>query len=182
MNVRVKLADRDDFFIIKNFIPLFRHYIGEVYNELPNKYGVFSYDDCKTLQELCDKRESWLEKPKELFPFIIFAYEKPVGYIFVSKVQQSVFEKVGYFINALFVVNPVRRKGIASIAIKKVFDIFNGEWELHTSSSDINTPTQGFWKNTLNQYTNGEFIYYIDKTLDGSDKIIFKFSNNKTIS
>lgn len=182
MDVKVKLADRNNFFIIKNFIPLFRHYIGEVYNELPNKYGVFSYDDCKTLQELCDKREVWIEKPEELFPFIIFAYERPVGYILVYKVQQPVFEKVDYFVNALFVVSPVRRKGIASIAIKKVFNIFIGEWELHTSSSDRNTPTQGFWKKTLSQYTNGEFIYYIEKTVDGSDKMIFKFSSNKTVS
>lgn len=76
MNVTIKLADKDNFFIIKNFIPLFRQYVAEVYNELPNKYGVFSYDDCRTLQELCDKRESWTEKPDELFPFIIYSLGK----------------------------------------------------------------------------------------------------------
>ena len=48
MSITIKLADKNDFFIIKNFIPLFRQYVAEVYNELPNKYGVFSYDDCRT--------------------------------------------------------------------------------------------------------------------------------------
>ncbi len=44
MDINIKLADESDFFTIKNFIPLFRHYIGEVYDELPNKYGIFTYD------------------------------------------------------------------------------------------------------------------------------------------
>jgi predicted acetyltransferase len=174
MNVTIKLADKNDFFIIKNFIPLFRHYIAEVYNELPNKYGVFSYDDCKTLQELCDKRESWIEKPNELFPFIIFAYDRPVGYAFVSKVPPNAFEKSDYFVNALFVVQPVRRKGIASIAIKNIFNMLNGKWELHTNPTDRNISTQIFWRKLISEYTNGEFEEFIAKTPDGDEKIIFR--------
>lgn len=180
MNIRVKLANKDDFFIIENFIPLFRHYIGEVYNELPNKYGVFSHDDSRTLQELCDKRETWIKKPEELFPFIIFADDRPVGYLLVSKVKQPAFEKSDYFINALFVVSPARRQGVASAAVEKVFDSFGQKWELHTSSSDRNISTQRFWKKTIDQYTKGNFVEYVNKSPDGSEKIIFRFDSNKT--
>lgn len=178
MNVTVKLADKDDFFIIKNFIPLFRHYIAEVYDELPNKYGVFSYDECKTLQELCDKRESWLEKPNELFPFIIYAFDRPVGYTLISKVPPGGFEKSDYFINALFLVQSVRRKGIATIAVKQIINLFDGKWELHTNPTERNIPTQMFWKRFITEYTSGNYEELIDKTSDGDEKVIFRFYSN----
>ena len=177
MSVIVKLADKNDFFIIKNFIPLFRQYIAEVYDELPNKYGVFSYDECKTLQELCDKRETWIKNPNELFPFIIYAFDRPVGYVLVSKVQPNSFEKSDYFINALFVVQPVRRKGVASSAIKSIFNMFHGGWELHTSTSEKNIPTQKFWRKVLNEYTNDNYIEFVSETDDGDEKIIFRFNS-----
>lgn len=177
MSITIKLADKNDFFIIKNFIPLFRQYVAEVYNELPNKYGVFSYDDCRTLQELCDKRESWTEKPNELFPFIIYAFDRPVGYALVSKVLPNSFEKSDYFINALFVVQPVRRKGIASATVKNIFDMFTGKWELHTNPTERNISTQKFWRKLLVGYTNNNYTEFISKTADGDEKIIFRFSN-----
>ncbi|WP_315119510.1 GNAT family N-acetyltransferase [uncultured Clostridium sp.] len=180
MNVRVKISDRNDFFIIKNFIPLFRHYIAEVYNELPNKYGVFSYDSDRTLQELCNRRESWLEKPDELFPFIIFAFDRPVGYVLVSKVPLNAFEKSDYFINALFIVQPARRKGIASISVKKIIDMLNGSWELHTNSTNRNMSTQLFWRSFISEYTNGKFEEFIGNTPDGDEKIIFRFNSKKS--
>lgn len=177
MKVSIKLADKNDFFIIKNFIPLFRQYVAEVYNELPNKYGIFSYDECRTLQELCDKRETWVEKPDELFPFIIYALDRPVGYALVSKVPPDSFEKSDYFLNALFLVEPVRRKGIASIAIKSIFAMFIGNWELHTNPTDRNIPTQKFWRRLLDEYTNENYTELISTTEDGDEKIIFRFSN-----
>lgn len=180
MEIKVKIADKDDFFIIKNFIPLFRHYIAEVYDELPNKYGVFSYDECRTLQELCDRRERWLEKPDELFPFIIFAFDRPVGYALISKVQLNAFEKSDYFINALFLVQPVRRKGIATIAVTKIFDMFRGKWEVHTNPTERNIATQLFWRKVLKGYTNGEVEEYVNKKPDGEEKIVFRFNNKKT--
>ncbi|MGL4773561.1 MAG: GNAT family N-acetyltransferase [Clostridium sp.] len=178
VNVSIKLADKNDFFIIKNYIPLFRHYVAEVYNELPNKYGVFSYDDSRTLQELCDKRDKWTENPNELFPFIIYAFDRPVGYALVSKVPPNSFEKSDYFINALFVVQPVRRQGVASIAMKKIFDKFIGRWELHTNPTERNIQTQRFWRKVLMDYTRSNYIEFISKTPDGDEKIIFRFSNN----
>lgn len=177
MDVRLKIADKSDFFIIKNFIPLFRHYIAEVYNELPNQYGVFSYDDDRTLQELCDKREVWLEKPDELYPFIIFAFDRPVGYALISKVAPDSYIKSDYFINALFIVQPARRKGIAMTAVKRILDMFHGRWELHTSSSDRNSSTQMFWRRFITECTNGKFEEFIDKMPDGDEKIIFRFNN-----
>jgi predicted acetyltransferase len=177
-NVKIKLANEDDFFIIKNFIPLFRHYLAEVYEELPNKYGIFAYDnETKTLKELCDKRESWLKKPEELFPFIIFAYGIPVGYTFISKNSNG--NTSNYFVNALFIVNSVRKKGIATKAMKMILDSFHGDWELHTSSSNKNINTQMFWRNFIKKVTNNVFYESLIETNDCSKKILFKFRNLK---
>ncbi|MEN8904602.1 MAG: GNAT family N-acetyltransferase [Clostridiales bacterium] len=178
INVIIELANESNFFIIKNFIPLFRHYLAEVYEELPNQYGIFAYDnETKTLHELCDKRESWLKKPEELFPFIIFAFDRPVGYMLISK---SLYEnKVTYFVNALFIVKPVRKNGIGTEVMQKILTLYSGSWELHTSSSGININTQIFWRNFINKITNGVFRESIIKTADGTSKLCFKFSNEK---
>lgn len=177
MDIYVKLANESDFFIIKNFIPLFRHYIGEVYDELPNEYGVFAYDDSKTLQEMCDKRESWVKNPERKFPFIIYAFNRPVGYMFVSKVSSDVFEENSYFVDALFLVKPVRKKGIGSLVVKQVFDKFKGRWELHTSASERNLETKLFWRKVLNEYKCENYKEVTAKTEDGSEKIIFTFDS-----
>lgn len=181
MKVNIKLADKDDFFIIKNFIPLFRHYIGEVYNELPNKYGVFSYDESKTLQEMCDKRERWIEHPDEMFPYIISAYDRPVGYMLVARVKEDAFEKSDYYLNALFIVSSVRRKGIAGSAVRKVFDDYKGKWEVHTNASDRNIATQNFWNKTIKEYTGNKFDSCKEKMPDGDEIIIYRFNSNKTL-
>jgi predicted acetyltransferase len=175
MNAYIKLSNADDFFIIKNFIPLFRYYIGEVYNELPNEYGVFAYDDSKTLQEMCAKRESWSMNPETKFPFIIYAFDRPVGYMFVSKISSEVSGKDNYFVDALFLIKSVRRKGIGSLIVKQVFDKFKGKWELHTSASDRNIETQSFWRKVLNEYTCGNYNESISIMEDNSEKIIFRF-------
>ena len=177
MDIYVKIANESDFFIIKNFIPLFRHYIGEVYDELPNEYGVFAYDDSKTLQEMCDKRESWIKNPETKFPIIIYAFNRPVGYMFVSKVYSDVFEGNSYFLEALFLVKSVRRKGIGSLVVKQVFDKFKGKWELNTSASERNLETQSFWRKVLNEYRCGKYKEFAAKTEDGSEKIIFRFDS-----
>lgn len=177
MDIYVKLASESDFFIIKNFIPLFRHYIGEVYDELPNEYGVFAYDDSKTLQEMCDKRESWIKNPGRKLPYIIYAFNRPVGYMFVSKVSSDVSEGNSYFVDALFLVKPVRGKGIGSLVAKQIFDKFKGRWELHTSASERNLETQLFWRKVINGYKCGKHEEFIAKTEDGSEKIIFRFDS-----
>lgn len=173
----LKLADKDDFFIIKNFIPLFRHYIASVYDELPNEYGVFSYDESKTLQEMCDQREKWVKDPKNLFPFIIYAFDRPVGYLLISIVQPDSEQECDYFFNALFIVKSVRRKGIASMAVKEIFDRFKGTWELHTSLKESNVPTRHFWRKVISEYTQGNFEEITGITSDDVEKIIFKFTS-----
>lgn len=179
MEIELKLATQDTFYIIENFIPLFRHYIGEAYNELPNKHGVFSYDDSRTLQEMSSQRRKMLDQPKELFPYIIFYKEIPVGYLLVAKVIQPALAKSDYFLNALFLVASARRKGIASHAVKIIFDTFKGNWEVHTSASEQNLPTQLFWNKTLEKYTGNHYFSHRDIVEDGSCKIIFRSASNE---
>ena len=178
MELELRLADEKTFYIIENFIPLFRHYIGEVYEELPNQHGIFSYDESRTLQEMTTKRRRLLENPDQEFPYIIYYKEKPVGYLLVSKTNQPIDGQASYFVNALFTVAPVRRKGIASGAVKILFDRYKGDWEVHTSASERNLSTQIFWNKTLERYTGNNYSSHKDIVEDGSCKIIFRFVSN----
>lgn len=177
MDILIKKADISNFYIIKNFIPLFRHYIAEVYDELPNIHGVFSYDDCRSLQELCDKREKWLDKPNELFPYIIYYGKIPVGYILISKVLQNSYINSDYFIEALFIVQSARRKHIATTVLKQVTILHQGRWQVNTNCSDKNIPTQMFWRKFVSEFSNGKFEEFIGDTDDGH-KLIFRFCNS----
>ncbi|HCW54358.1 MAG TPA: hypothetical protein DG753_11615 [Clostridium sp.] len=129
---------------------------------------------------MCDKRDRWIQHPDELFPYIIYAFDRPVGYMLVAKVKKDAFEKADYYLNALFVISSVRRKGIASKVVKQIFDSYEGKWEVHTNASYRNISTQKFWNKTIQEYTDNNFIHYQDKMPDGDEVIIYRFnSTNK---
>lgn len=178
MNIDIKLADRNDFFIVKNFIPFFRDYLGYVYEELPNKYGVFDNEDCMTLQQSCNKRDKLIERSNEFFPYIIFIDDKAGGYIIVAKGESIGVPDCDYFVNALFLVRTYRRKGISSYVMRNIFDLYHGKWELYTSKSNRNVDTQEFWRNMLDKYTKGNFQEELCLK-NGYEKLRFTFDNSK---
>lgn len=177
MKIELTLADKDNFFIVKNFIPLFREYLGYVYDETPNRYGVFDHQECKTLKQSCDKRNRLIDTKDEYLGYIVYVDKIAIGYVVIAKGKQVVVDGCDYFVQALYILRSYRRKGISSHVLKKIFDSFPGKWLLYTSSSHKNKATQAFWRNIIKDYTDNSFTE--EKVMiQECSKLRFSFNNS----
>jgi predicted acetyltransferase len=66
-----------------------------------------------------------------------------------------------------FVLRRYRRQGVGSAAAKRVFDLIRGRWEV--GQMRMNLPAQTFWRKTISEYTNADFVEYEmnDESFDG---------------
>ena len=84
MEIQSILANDENANIIKNLYPLYLHDLSEIYGNVPNEYGIYEDKPIKTLEEQYDVQNIWFQKPKTLFPFIIFVDKKPAGFAYLS--------------------------------------------------------------------------------------------------
>lgn len=177
-NIKVQLSDRNTKFIINNMYPLYLHDIAEIRNVLPNKYGVFEDDDkYQTLEQQIPVFDIWWEKENILFPYLITVDDLPAGFAFIATPPYLVDDS-NFMLNELFILRPFRNKGVAEYAMTKIFNEFKGKWMLFTTPTDNNIKTINFWRKTLSNYTNNQFIEE-DKELEhyGFHKV-FNFKND----
>lgn len=178
MKVETILATKETENIIKNLYPLYLHDLAEIYEELPNEYGIFEEEPIKTLMEQYDVQNVWFEKPGNLYPFIIIVDGKPAGFDLIST-KDFAPKSTDYYLYEFFLLRPYRGKGIAEEAAKQVFDRFKGKWELYTSHKN-NERGKGFWRKTLSNYTGGNYEETSGETfLKDGIKTIFKFNNSE---
>lgn len=178
MKVELVLATEASKNIIKNFYPLYLHDLAEIYDEYPNEYGIFEEGPIKTLAEQYDVQNIWFEEPERLYPFIIMVDDKPAGFNMIST-KNFAPSTSDYYLYEFFIVNPYRGKGIAEIAARLGFERFKGKWELYTNSQN-NDRGHGFWRKTINNYTQGSYEETTGKTfIDDGIKTIFRFDNRE---
>ena len=178
MKIEAILATKETEKIIKNLYPLYLHDLAEIYERLPNEYGIFEDEPIKTLAEQYELQNVWFEKPGILYPFIIMVDGNPAGFDLVSAKPYAP-KSTDYYLYEFFVLRPYRGKGIAEEAAKQVFDRFRGKWELYTSHKN-NERGKGFWRKTLRNYTGGNYEETSGETfLNDGIKTIFRFKNSE---
>jgi len=180
MEIEVQLAHNHEAYIIKNMYPLYLHDLSGHYGlkteHTPNKHGIFEMgDDYKTLQDQYDVQNIWWEKPNVLYAFLIRVDGVPAGFIFVATAPHCSAD-TDFFVHEFFLMQPFRGVGIAEHAAKEVFQRYRGRWELFTNPSEKNKVGQHFWRKTVSNYTQGNYVELQDQTHDG-EKLIFRFSN-----
>ena len=104
------------------------------------------------------------KKPDILFPFLILLDGKSAGFILIATPPHC-NKGIDYFINEFFLLQSLRGPGIAEHAANKVFEQFNGEWELFTNPLEKNIVGQKFWRKTISNYDNPIFKREIDDWL-----------------
>jgi len=173
MEIQCVLADNNTANIIRNLYPLYLHDLSEFNGTLPNEYGIYEDEEIKTLEQQYNVQDVWFENPENLFPYIIFADNKPAGFALVSRGRYAPVDCDNYLYE-FFVLRPYRGKKIAESAARQVFDKFQGKWRLHTHPTPSNVRAQSFWKKTVNSYTSGKYETEVGPTFDG-EKLIFRF-------
>ncbi|MFK9092603.1 GNAT family N-acetyltransferase [Bacillus salipaludis] len=176
MKIEVRLTDKNEAYIIKNLYPLYLYDLSVHYGNLPNRHGIYEdSDDFQTLSDQYEVQNIWWEKPDILFPYLTLVDRKPAGFILLATPPHC-NKGIDYFINEFFLLQSLRGQGIAEQVANKVFEQFNGHWELFTNPSEKNIVGQKFWRKTISNYTNGNYIEEYGETFDGY-KLIFRFDN-----
>jgi len=55
-----------------------------------------------------------------------------------------------------FVMKRYRRIGVGRLGARFLFDIYRGKWEV--GQMPLNLPAKAFWRRTIAEYTNGNFV------------------------
>lgn len=105
--------------ILKNLVSLYLHDLSEFADDLKiNEGGRFEYDGIE-----------YYFNRQGLKPFLIYCNNEIAGFILLNT-GSFVPEEAQYSIHELFILKSFRKKGIATMAIKKIFQIYKGKYKV----------------------------------------------------
>ena len=84
------------------------------------------------------------------YAYFIKSNNDILGFILVDDNLENNYE-----ISEMFVLNNYKRKKVGEEAVKKIFDIYKGNWIIKVVP--LSPIAESFWKKTVNNYTNGNF-------------------------
>ncbi|MEM7365836.1 MAG: GNAT family N-acetyltransferase [Pseudomonadota bacterium] len=140
-NVQVTIATDAERPLFRNLMQAYEHDLSEFTGDVPGPDGIFSVGEYFDV--------FWTEP--ERFPFKILHRHQIAGFALVRS-----FEPGAYSMSEFFVLRSFRRTGVGRAAAILLFRQFAGEW--HVAQDDANEPAQRFWRQTIGDYTNGDFI------------------------
>lgn len=99
--------------------------------------------------------EVWLEKPGELFPFLILEGGEPVGLLLVygKRYAEAAGDPGDFSVYALYLEEQQRGNGLAEAAVRELLAAAPGEWCAQVLAR--NAPAMRFWERTLRGPTFG---------------------------
>ncbi|MBS4218433.1 GNAT family N-acetyltransferase [Bacillus sp. FJAT-49711] len=105
------------------------------------------------------------------FPYLVKVDGHYAGFVLVRSIKEGAKE---YFsIAEFFIMRKYRRAGLGKLVAKDIFHVYKGNWEVF--QIEKNKPAQLFWRNVINEYTNGQFSERIEE----GKKIIQEFVSTK---
>ncbi len=121
-------------FKLENLMGLYLHDLSEFASDLKiNQDGLFKYEGLDLYFTSEDLR-----------PFFIVCEEEIVGFLLLNS-GKYVATDIDYVVHELFILKGFRKKGIAGVAIKEVFHLYKGKYEV-TQLMDNKTAIK-FWTN-----------------------------------
>jgi predicted acetyltransferase len=97
--------------------------------------------------------EDYWREGNNRYPYVIKKNEKYIGFVLVKFNESE--ERNYYSIAEFFILKKYRREGIGKAVANQVFNLHNGQWEVHQIES--NKPAQVFWNKIIDEYTRGQF-------------------------
>ena len=84
------------------------------------------------------------------YAFFIKLGNDILGFVLIDDNSENNYE-----ISEMFVLNNYKGKKVGEEAVKKIFDIYKGNWTI--KAVPLSPKAESFWKKTVNNYTNGNF-------------------------
>lgn len=82
---------------------------------------------------------------------------RPAGFALVD--DSVSLPENNIWMSQFFVVRKHRRKGLAELAVRTIFDSVRGKWEI--GQIPKNLPAQAFWRKVIANYTDGNFTDHV---------------------
>lgn len=172
----LELSAEDRAQVIKNLWPLYVHDLSDFDSHPVNAHGVLGMgDEVRTLGEQGETLGAWWRNPEHLFPYLILAGDKPVGFNLIATgpyVPESI--EADFVVHEFFVLRAHRGGGLARAAAHAGFDLYRGRWQVVTYPSHARAIA--FWRGTIDEYTGGDFVEREGEHHWGQ-KVIWEFDN-----
>jgi len=148
MNITIEPISIEQKSVFMQMMELYCYDFSEFSDDDINEYGYFGYPRID---------DYWNEEGR--YPFFIRVDDKLAGLVLVRSCCEHNHLSNPHNIAEFFVMKKYRRKGVGKAAATKIFDLFLGGWEV--SQWQNNLPAQNFWKQTISEYTNGQYDTFI---------------------
>lgn len=119
---------------------ILREMMADYEKEITGKDGEYKY-----LDSYWEKENRW--------PFFILTDEKIAGFVLVN--EHLVCLDEGKTISEFYIKKEYRTKGIGREAALKIFETFEGKWEVR--EIEENPKAREFWLKVISDYTQGNF-------------------------
>ncbi len=161
MNITIEpiLIEQKSVFI--QMMELYNYDFSEFSDDDINEYGYFGYSRID---------DYWNDEDR--YPFFIRVDGKLSGLVLVRSCCEYIDLSEPHNIAEFFIMKKYRRRGIGKQVAKKIFDMFTGGWEVSIWANNL--PAQKFWKQIINEYTNGKYDTF---TLSEENVMVFTFYN-----
>lgn len=144
MDVDVRSAKKREKEIVGNLMQYYLHDFSEFEEQPIRDDGRFEY------QYL----DHYWQDPNR-YPFLIRLDGKLSGFALLRFSMATMATTGQMDLVEFFIIRSNRRKGVATEAAKKLWDLFPGHWLVRVLQS--NKPAYPFWKKAISVYTDGKF-------------------------
>lgn len=132
--------------VLQNLMELYQYDFSEFESEDVDENGLFGY-----------KYVDYYWTIPTHFPFLIKVDGNLAGFALVREIASEDSSCSSYLkICEFFIMKKYRKEGIGKQAAFQLFDLFQGVWEV--AELETNLPAQKFWRKTISEYTNNEFV------------------------
>lgn len=143
MNIEIVPVGADEKEILRNLLEKYDYEFSQYDNRDVNKLGLYGYSYLDNY---------WTEKNR--WAFFIKVDGNLAGFVMVNDYPE-VKEETDYSLAEFFVMYKYRRCGVGKFAVKKVFDMFKGKWQLKRHPKNI--ASVYFWDSVVKEYTSGNY-------------------------
>jgi predicted acetyltransferase len=141
-DLEVRPATLADRLPIQRMLELYQHDLSDLWDQDLDLHGEYGY--------ALDRY--WRDPKCKAFAFL--AAGKYAGFALVDNAVSLPENEL--WMGQFFVVKKYRRRGLGSVAAKRVFDQVRGRWEV--GQMPMNLPAQAFWRRVIGEYSAGNFV------------------------
>jgi predicted acetyltransferase len=138
MNVEVLPAQVEDKPVLRHLLQLCLHDYSEFNGKDVNEQGLFDYPYLDYY---------WTESGR--YPFLVRVEGKLAGFVLVRRLEAEGTEPL-WQMAEFFILRKYRRQGIGQEVAYRVFDCFEGRWEVTQEKGNL--PAQKFWQRVIEEY------------------------------